>query len=201
MLNTLFAPSSAVILSAGSSIRMGEHKALLLCKDGATFMERICKTYFRAGVKQVIVVVNSELDELIRARIHPFPEQLKVIINKQPELGRFYSLQTGLDAIQTGNFCFFQNMDNPFTSKELVSTLYSYRNKADIIIPDYNGKTGHPVLVSPNAVAEILEITDSEKHIKQVIKTFSSYRLQTNDKHILVNINTRQEYLRLMAGD
>jgi len=201
MLNTLYAPSSAVILSAGNSIRMGEHKAMLLFKDGVTFMERICKTYIQAGVEQVIVVVTSELHEMIKTRIHLFPEKLKVIINKQPELGRFYSWQTGLSAIQKGHFCFFQNIDNPFTSPELVITLYNYRNKADVIIPDYNGKTGHPVLVSPKVVAEILKFTDTEKHINQVIKTFSTYRLQTKDKHILVNINTRQEYLRLMAGD
>jgi len=196
MKDTLFKQTSCVILSAGSSVRMGKHKAFLKFDNESNFLQKTAEVYCKAGIEQVIVVVNSELFELISQSNLVLSEQVKLVVNDKPELGRFYSLQTGLKLIRAGNSCFFQNIDNPFISRELLHELINHKAEAEVIIPVVQKQSGHPVLIKPLVVQKINESRNYEVRIDVFLKQFIEKKIETQDQKILININSEEDYLK-----
>jgi len=195
MKEALFAQTSCIILSAGSSMRMGMHKALLKFDADHTFIQKITETYLLAGMEDIIVVVNSELSDLINKSNLTLSEKVLLVINDKPELGRFYSLQTGIKHLKPGNSCFFQNIDNPFTSTELLKVLVKNKVEADVIIPAFQSQPGHPVLLNPLVLENILLSKDPDIRIDKFLKRFNVVNIDTLDGNILVNINSPEEYV------
>ncbi|MFA5972820.1 MAG: NTP transferase domain-containing protein [Lentimicrobiaceae bacterium] len=195
MEEALFAQTSCIILSAGSSARMGTHKALLKFDSGNTFLQKITETFLLAGIDQAIVVVNSELFKLIKESNFTLSEKVLLVINDKPELGRFYSLQTGIKHLKPGNSCFFQNIDNPLTSEDLLRELIIHKAKADVVMPTYQKRPGHPVLISPLIVSGIINAKDPEIRIDLFLKSFDILDIETTYGNISININTPEDYL------
>lgn len=196
----IFAQTSCVILSAGSSMRMGTSKALLKFNAQNTFIQQISETYLLAGIEQIIVVVNSELYDLIEKSEITLSPKVILVINKRPELGRFYSLQTGIRYVNVGNFCFFQNIDNPYTSVEILNSINSQKNKAEVIIPVYKQNAGHPILINPLVTNEIRISISTEIRIDEFLNPFGKKHVQAIDNSILANINSPQDYLAAGFG-
>jgi len=177
---------------------MGMHKALLRFGTGNfTFLEEITQAYAKVGVKQIIVVVNDELFELIQNMSMFLPENVKLIVNTTPERGRFHSMKTGLGNIEPGSYVFFQNVDNPFVNADLLSKLMDKKADSDVILPMFAGVSGHPVLISPEVCNSILLCENPEARIDQFLKDFLTTLVETDDKRILVNINTASGYYDL----
>jgi molybdenum cofactor cytidylyltransferase len=195
-----FRDTSAIILSAGNSVRMGRNKALLKFDSERTFIQKITETYLQAGIEQVSVVVNKELLKLLNESNPSLFEKILFVINDKPELGRFYSLQTGIKHIKTGNSCFFQNIDNPYTSEVLLRELIIHKDKADVLLPIFQNKTGHPVLISPQIVQGIKAVRDYETRIDEFLKQFTEKRIGISDQRILININSPEEYMNAGFG-
>lgn len=190
-----FASFSCVILSAGSSGRMGKHKALLsFGNKNISFLEKIVNTYLEANVNQIVIVVNQELNNLIKRGKANLPENVHIKVNPYPESGRFYSLQTGLKCIDEGESVFFQNVDNPFVSATVLNTLLESGEQADVILPTFAGKTGHPALLSPAVCKSIVICENPENRIDHYLKKFASFKVETNEAKILININTGSDY-------
>jgi molybdenum cofactor cytidylyltransferase len=189
-----FSHVSCIILSAGTSSRMGRHKALLKFDSKNTFLQKITETYLQVGIEQVIVVVNSELFKLISESSQLLSKQVKLVLNDKPELGRFYSLQTGVKLIPTGNYCFFQNIDNPLITVELLKELILHKAKADVILPTFQNKSGHPVLINPMVVQEINAGIDYEIRIDAFLKQFAEKKIEVFDPNIFININSPDDY-------
>lgn len=194
MEKALFAETSCIILSAGNSVRMGEHKALLRFDSDRNFIQKLTETYLLAGIEQVIAVVNSELFELINRSKLTLSEKVLLVLNDNPESGRFYSLQTGVKCLKTGNSCFFQNTDNPFTSEELLKELILHKNEAEVIVPTFQNKAGHPVLISPLVLRGICDGIEYEVRIDAFLKKFTEKKIEFSDSKILLNINTPDDY-------
>jgi len=173
---------------------MQEPKALLKFNDKITFIQQITDTYIKSGVKQVIVVVNTELPGLIANSGISLPEEVKLIVNEHPEYGRFYSLWTGIRNLLPGNTCFFQNIDNPFTTSELLQSLAVHIHTDDVVIPVFQNKAGHPVLFSPKVAKEILSINNHELRINDFLRQFQVKLVETSEAGITININSRQDY-------
>ena len=190
MKKALFAQTSCIILSAGSSTRMGAHKALLKYDAEKTFIEKITETYSLAGIEHVIVVINPELFKLVSKSSLVFSEKVKLVVNGKPELGRFYSFQTGVKHLNIGKSFFFQNIDNPSTTIELLNELIIHKDAADVILPAFQGKTGHPVLVSKKVTRDILLATNTEFRIDEFLGKYETLKVESADKSILTNINS-----------
>jgi len=198
MKEALFTQTSCVILSAGSSSRMATHKALLKFDNKKTFIQEITATYLLSGIEQVIVVVNCELLKLINEGNCILSEKVKLIVNEEPELGRFYSLQTGVKHMIPGNSSFFQNIDNPFTAKTLLRELILRKNEADVIIPAFQNESGHPVLINPSVIEQIIKVQDPDLRIDHFLKRFEIKKIEISDPYILVNINSPEDLAKLI---
>lgn len=193
-MKTLFEHTSCLILAAGKSERMGEPKALLKFDNDTTFVERIAKTYAQAGIEQIVIVVNSELLAELKERTIDLPSGINLVLNDKPELGRFYSLKTGVQQVSTGHSCFLQNIDNPFTSLKILEELFSHKNESDVIVPNFHNKSGHPILLCPAVLDEIRLFKTFDERIDQFLKNFKVRKIEISDERILVNINSMEDY-------
>lgn len=183
---------SVVILSAGSSSRMKTHKALLNYDEERNFLQKIVKDYYDFECKEIFVVVNSELLNLLQAMKLNLPDNVVFIENKHPEWHRFYSLKIGVKALKESNSIFVHNIDNPFVSEELLALLK--KENAQVVIPEYNGKGGHPILLSKDIIVDLKGTEENQKHLKDYLNSFLSKRVPVSDDRIHININTQEEY-------
>ena len=191
----LFNRTSCIILSAGNSERMGGHKALLRFDSGQTFIQKIAETYTNAGVGQIIVVVNGDLYKLMQESNLTLSEKVLSVINSYPELGRFCSLQTGVKLLEPGNSCFFQNIDNPFTSEEVLRELIAHKDESEVILPVFQNRSGHPVFINNSVVQKIMLNKNSDIRIDEFLKKFKTVGVVTADRNILLNINSKEDYM------
>jgi CTP:molybdopterin cytidylyltransferase MocA len=200
MEGNIFGQTSCIILAAGSSLRMGESKALLKFSTSETFIQKITETYVQSGVKQVIVVVNNELYISILEQQIPLYHEVELVINPFPEKGRFYSLQTGVQKLKTGNSCFFQNVDNPFTSFEVLKLLINHNANADVIIPQFRSRSGHPILFNHIVAQQVIAETDTELRIDVFLRKLSTKMVEIDESNILTNINSPEDYINAGFG-
>ena len=123
MLNTQLSDCGIIILAAGKSGRMGRPKFLLEHVSGETFLHRLITVYQRAGINEMVVVVNSIDFENQLEYFSTLPERVKIIQNPTPEKGRLLSIQLGAGALSGNIPCFIHNIDNPFVEITLLEQL------------------------------------------------------------------------------
>lgn len=192
---------SCVILSAGNSGRMGSHKALLQFDESRTFIQQLTWVYHLAGVGQIIVVCSPALALVLSDSADFFGCPVELVINSNPEAGRFNSLQLGLERVNNGNCCFFQNVDNPFVSVELLTLMHESFRGDRAAIPVYSGRPGHPVLLGREIIRKILEAPEPHARIDDFLKASGPEYVAVPFEGILANINTPEEYLKFFGRD
>ena len=186
--------SSAIILAAGRSSRMGEAKFTLSYSENKTFLEEIVHQYHSFGCKQIVVVLNEKGFDYIKNNRINFPENIFLIANKYVERGRFYSIKLGVLRIYSENTpVFIHNTDNPFVNQKVLQKLL-LNNNAGYISPAYQGKGGHPILISKNIVQQILFESKNNIVLSEFLKKFERKRIEVDYENILVNINTPEDY-------
>ena len=135
--------TAAIILAAGMSKRMNSPKALLPFDARHTFIEKISSSYFDWGCSEIIVIVNIKTASLVR-QLESMPALVTLIINEHPEFERFYSLKLGLSAVKRSEYCFFQNVDNPFIDDTILDLLYASRSPDTYVSPVFEEKEAIP---------------------------------------------------------
>lgn len=186
--------SSVIIPAAGFSSRMNRPKFALQFDKNQTFLEKIAYEFYQFGCKEIVIVLNSEGIETAKKLNMNLPDTIRFTENKYPEKERFYSIQTGLNALTDFQFVFISNIDNPFVDQEVLTALYKYKTEADYIVPVYKDKGGHPILINKR-IAEALKNTDDQtQHLGIFLKLFNRKQIPST-QHITININTKQEYL------
>lgn len=180
---------SALILAAGLSQRMKSPKPLLQFNKNNTFIEKIISTYQSFGCKNIVIITNKELVSKIKTS-----KNVSIAINDKLEYERFYSVKLGIQHIKNCDFCFIQDADNPFITKDILTYIYSERISDTSIIPCFDDKGGHPILLPKLIFDKINNIKQNNVNLKDIINKFKTYRLGIPKSEILININTPSEY-------
>lgn len=186
---------SAVILAAGSSGRMGHDKALLPFDPQRCFARKLADEFFAFGCNRVVMVTNSDVIEKVKAGNYHLGD-IDIILNPNPDLGRFHSLYLALQAIDV-QYVFMTNADNPFANTATLGQLWQHALQADYVCPAYQGKGGHPILISPRIVSAVKAETNLESNLKDYLNRFSKLYVPVSDELILVNFNTPEDYWKL----
>ena len=181
---------SVIIAAAGSSIRMGTPKALLKHHSGTSFARYLLNCFGLYGCKPVTLVAHAEIDiPEIRQGSH------QMVVNRQSELGRSYSIQLGLQNVPAGSACFIHNVDNPFLSPELLDELVKNLNPDAYTVPVYHGTGGHPVLLGERVVKH-LQSLERLTDFRELLGKFNRIEVPWPDESPLLNINTPEDYQR-----
>ncbi len=189
-----------VLLAAGRSQRMGVPKAFLPFRDGMNFLEACLQAFNNFGCKEVVVVVNQQLFKQVDSKEFNLQENARFVCNEYPERGRFFSLQCGLKALTKRTNTFIHNVDNPFITSGVLQALAEKEKTADVICPAYGARRGHPVLVSSGVVKDIISEDSHDYNLRDYLERYQHVSVPVTDPNILVNINTPEDYARMVGG-
>ena len=176
-----------IILAAGFSSRMGRTKALL-DYQGETFVDRVRRT-LRPYCDKVFVVGAPGAE---------FAD----VVNPDPARGMLSSLQCGLTALPADTEgVFFTLVDLPAIEVSTVKLLAEASRQARLVIPQFEGKNGHPVFVARGLFDEFLS-ADSTATPKTVIARHAPEILYVNcaDPGIVRDADTPAEYRELIRN-
>ena len=185
---------SVLVLAGGNSERMKFPKPFLQIGK-VTFSEKICDVYRHAGVKEIYAVMNKEyLTGKWESNTASLKSYVKFIENTNQELGRFHSVKLGAEKMKDADYCFIQNIDNPFISEEVISLLWNNRIRNGYVSPVCNMNSGHPILISNEIIRWINDSPDENISLRDVLKKFQNKKIETKDEMILCNINTKEDF-------
>lgn len=187
---------SAIILSAGKSSRMGVPKFSLKVNPTTTFLENIINEYIAFGCNEIVVVLNLKGALFLEQLKLRLPQDLTVVINQHPEWERFYSLKLGAKGLKIPTSSFVSNIDNPFVNQDVLKSIALTSGGFNYVNPTYNGKGGHPFLISEKVIADLIAEEEDQIHLKEFLGRYTKRGVEVNDNKILLNINTEEEYKR-----
>lgn len=183
-----------IILISGSSKRMLQEKALLPFSKTKSFVCHLVETYLKLQNARILVVVNLNNEDRIKKACVKFENKIQFVLNVNAEKGRHWSVLTALKQVELGRGVFIQNIDNPFTSVALLRAMLRSYQPNSFLVPQFNGKNGHPLLLGSNLVAEMKTNSDTITDLKHFLNKQEKRSLITQEKAILANINSPEEY-------
>ncbi|MEI7499012.1 MAG: NTP transferase domain-containing protein [Bacteroidota bacterium] len=186
---------AVVILSAGLSTRMHSSKAFLPFDAHSTFIGKIIELYFLWGCGKIVAVVNKEMDDIIR-KSDSIPQVVSIVVNEHIDYGRFYSVKLGLTALNGSEFCFIQNVDNPFIDNNILNALYENRSPEAFVLPVFQKNGGHPVLLNRKNMEYIRNYPLNNVPLKVVLNAMECKKVEMHNAKALININSPEEYKR-----
>jgi molybdenum cofactor cytidylyltransferase len=150
-------PTSAVILAAGTSTRMGTVKQLLRLDD-RPLLQHVMDNVRASAVTEIIVVLGCAADA-IRREIDA--QNVRMVINESYQQGMGTSLKAGLSAVNPqAEAAIVVLADQPFVRPATLDRLITehHERKAQIVIPTYRGFRGNPVLLDRSVFPEIMTL-------------------------------------------
>ena len=203
--------TSAILLAAGVSRRMGTLKALLDWQGRFLIIHQIVALR-EAGADEVVVVLGHRADEL-QARIGVNSDVYAVggvrcVVNPDYAQGKTTSIKAGLRAISAADDSagpiLFLNVDQPRSPGIVRRVLEAHRDGdgALITIPTCNGKGGHPIAVSRALYGELLDITEATQGMRAVTERHqaATQRVELGAPELLWDVNTPEQYQAALAA-
>ena len=191
---------AAVLLAAGRSRRMGAFKPLLPFGGGSVV--RACVESLReAGAREVVVVVGQRADE-VRAAL-ACEERVRFAFNDEPESEMGVSVARGLEALgEEFGAALVALVDQPAVPSAAIRGLIEARRRtgARLVVPDWQGRGGHPVLVDLSLREEILRVAPRgglraifDAHREEVLRVpagspFVARDMDTWDEYVALHI-------------
>ncbi len=148
----------AIILGAGESKRMGKPKLLLPFGD-KTIIEHIVDNIEQSKADKILVVLGSHREEIL-SKIGD--RRVETVTNYRYREGMLSSIQTGFEALpQDASAALVCLGDQPFISFSVFDDLIEAygRTKKGIVLPVYEKRRGHPILIDMKHRQEILGLS------------------------------------------
>jgi molybdenum cofactor cytidylyltransferase len=148
---------SAILLAAGRSSRMGAFKPLLPFGN-KTVIECCIDSLRNGGVETIVVVLGHRADD-VRKKL----TGVRFAINPDPDSEMGASIAVGLREIPENTQAILIALaDHPAVPASVVaSVIEEWVEGASIVIPTWQGRGGHPVLVDLRFRSELLNLTES----------------------------------------
>ena len=188
--------TSTIILSAGLSRRMGEHKPLMNL-GGQTVLERILSLYRQAGVADIRVVTGHRADP-VRTALSSHP--VTVVHNPAYKSGMFSSVLAGIDSLPATIRSFFIHpVDIPLVHPHTLSRLMDASNRASstVVYPVFNDRRGHPPLIH-SKLKDAIAAHDGRGGLRALLERFdaTSIDIQVADEGVLLDLDTHAREAR-----
>ena len=148
---------TAILLAAGRSSRMGAFKPLLPFGN-KTVIECCIDSLREGGVETIVVVLGHRADDL-RSKL----TGVRFAVNPDPESEMGASIAAGVRELpDDAQATLIALADHPAVPAAVVSTIVEeWVQGAGIVIPTWQGRGGHPVLVDRRFRNELLNLPAS----------------------------------------
>ncbi len=184
----------AIILAAGASSRMKQQK-LLLPFNGKTIIETVVENVARSVSSNILVVLGSHREQIQEQLVN---SAVKIGVNENYMDGMLSSAICGFRALPgeaKAALIFLADQPQiPAQVTDLVIKAWIESGKG-IVIPTFNGRRGHPVLIETRYKTEI-ERLDPEKGLRLLSEKFENdvFEVECSIPEILRDIDTPEEY-------
>ena len=187
---------SAILLAAGQSRRMGAFKPLL--PFGNKTVIECCIDYLqRGGVETIVVVLGHRANE-VREALRNLPVIFATNPDPTSEMGA--SIAAGVRELpSSAQAALIALSDHPAVPANVVSTLLqTWENGARLVIPTWQNRGGHPVLVDLTFKQELLHLS-STGGLKALFEAHSEEvkRVPVDSPFIARDMDTWDDYLAL----
>lgn len=188
--------TSAILLAAGRSQRMGAFKPLL--PFGKSTVLRNCIAYLQSGgIIDIVVVVGHRARE-VQHSLRDLPVRFAFNRNQKSKMNA--SIASGIEALSGASGPVIIALgDHPAVSAAVVTTLITQWNAGDrLVIPEFEGHGGHPVLVDLSFREELLGL-DPAGGLKSFFETHKLQvrRVPVDSPYIARDIDTWDDYVAL----
>lgn len=189
-------PVGAVVLAAGLSTRMGESKMRLPWAEGRTILEHVIEQLIKSRVDHITVVTGHQAREIKNLVKHL---AVDVVFNKDYKTGEMLSsIKAGIGAMPSNIAAVLivlgdQPRIQPRTVYQVMSAYAEGEN--DLIVPSFQMKRGHPVLIGRRYWGEILNLSENAS-LRDVMNAHASRIRYVNidNDSILRDVDTPQDY-------
>jgi molybdenum cofactor cytidylyltransferase len=186
--------TTAILLAAGESTRMGRLKALLDWEGEPLLIYQV-RQLLAAPIERLVVVLGHRKEEL--APLLPDSRLLEVVINPGYETGKVSSIVAGVRAAPTDRAVLLLGVDQPRPAEITRAVVHEHRRSgAAIVVAGYGGRRGHPVLFSEVHRPELLSISEETEGLRAVLRSHANEVavVETGNPLALVNLNTPEDY-------
>ena len=183
---------------------MGTDKAMLeLPGNGITFLEAQIRSL--APHCELAIVVGGANAEVLRPTI--YARAAFLVVNPDPSRGQFSSLQVGLQEVlnRGRDKALITHVDRvPAASTTIAKLKQQATNTAEpwLFVPEHNGQHGHPVLARREMIEVWLKssVATTAREVEHAHQSRIEY-VPVDDPHIFANVNTPEEYQRLVDSE
>ena len=197
---------SCLVLAAGLSSRMTIGNKLLLKVKNLTMVEKTIKNLYDSNIDSFFIILGYQ-SNLLSKVLKNF--KIPLIKNESYKEGISASIKKGISLIDhRSNGVMICLADMPkITSKTyniLIEKFKKFYNSTTplIILPEYNGKTGNPVILSNHFFSELKEIS-GDIGAKYLIKKNKKYikKVNISESYILEDIDDLEKYRELIKNE
>jgi len=193
----------ALVPAAGISSRMGRPKLALPLGD-RTVLGRVVMALQQAGIEQILVVVGPQVPELVP--LAQAAGAAVLLLAKQTSDMRA-TVEQGLSWLEAQfhpreeDYLLLVPADHPTLNPAVIGKLLKARERnpsLSIVIPTFEGRRGHPVLLSWRHVAGIERIpADQGLNVYLRQHAEETLELPVDSAEILRDLDTPEDYQQL----
>jgi len=189
----------AVLLAAGRSTRMGRPKQILPWGD-TTIAGHIIRVLESAGVKEIVVVTGAAREAVEGALVGT---GVRLAHSPDFEVGELLSsIQTGLRALpEDCEAALIALGDQPQIQPEVIrAVIEGHREtRAPIVVPSYQMRRGHPVLVARSLWPDLLSLSPPASLRDFLSAERPIHYVVVSTPTILGDMDTPEDYERLIS--
>jgi CTP:molybdopterin cytidylyltransferase MocA len=188
---------AAILLAAGRSRRMGAFKPLLPFGE-RTVAEACIGSLMDGGAGTIVVVLGTRALEL-RERLAHLPVRFAVNADASSEMG--VSIARGVEQVPAETDAILIALcDQPAVPPDVISFLIEERERtgARLIVPEYGGRGGHPVLIDGGLREELLML-DQERGLRALFDAHRGevMRVPVSSPFVARDMDTWDDYRAL----
>ncbi|MBA2647683.1 MAG: nucleotidyltransferase family protein [Pyrinomonadaceae bacterium] len=188
---------AAILLAAGRSRRMGAFKPLLPFGD-KTVIETCVENLRAGGVGEIVVVVGHRADE-VRERLQHL--EIKFALNDLAESEMGVSIARGVEKISDrAETLLIALGDQPAIHPGVIRHLLAERKRAgaQLVIPQWQNRGGHPVLIDSEYRNELLRL-DRERGLRALFEAHQEEvrRVSVDSPYVVRDMDVWEDYRAL----
>lgn len=180
-----------VVLAAGLASRSAGLKMTLPLGD-RTVIERSIEGMYGI-VSQIWVVVGWQAEQ-VQEILAPY-DKVEFVVNRRFRAGMFSSVKAGLAQVRAPSV-FLLPGDCPLIVAHVYRRMLAVAG--DILVPTFEGKRGHPVLLRSALIPEILSLPD-DSTLRHYIDRKGCVVVEMDDDSILYDMDTPEDYHAVCA--
>lgn len=189
---------AAILLAAGRSRRMGAFKPLLPF-GGRTVVEACVENLRAGGVEEVVVVLGHRAEELHARLAHL--SLVRFALNEDTESEMGVSIARGIAQVTCeARAVLVALVDQPAVPPAAIREVVAAHaeKRARLVVPEWNGRGGHPVLVDLAFRRELLDL-DPRRGLRALFDAHRAevLRLPVASPYVARDMDTWEDYRAL----